>query len=159
MQTVEKHREVFQSHAGIWDATFAKFMFGPVVSPMLTSGVETNRLLNGGNWLIMSQHYEYPGGVFEGWGMYGFDPQKDRYVGSWADSTNTHLNVSEGTYDAETRSLTLIAEGVDPTTGEQVRVKQVISQKDDDTKVFQVFRSREDGPDMKLLEVEAKRRK
>ena len=158
MKTLDS-REVFQRHAGTWDSAFAKFMFGPNDTPIHTKGVETNKVLEGGLWLVMDQRYEYPGGVYEGWGMFGYDPQKNKYIGSWVDTTNSHLNSSEGMYDEDTHTLTLIADGVDPTTGRLSQVKQVITHTDPDTKVFSVYKRDGDGNDIKLLEVEAHRRK
>jgi hypothetical protein len=144
---------------GTWDVEFEKYLAGSANAPAMSVGMDENVLYQGELWLTMNQHYEYPGGVFQGRSMYGYDPVLQKYVGLWVDSTNSHLNVSEGSYDEKSRTLTLTADGVDPTKGERTRVTQVKEFRDDDTLSFSVYRGDGVGKDILLLQVTAHRRK
>ena len=52
-----------------------------------------------------------PGTTFEGRGVTAWDGAKKKYVGAWTDSMSPGMGVSEGTYDAATKTLTSFMEG------------------------------------------------
>src|SRR5580692_10622765 len=73
-----EHR-VFEKDVGTWDADVEVRMPG---APLQTSrGVAVNRLVCGGLWLVGDFRNETSG--FEGHGVYGYDPQTKKYVGTW----------------------------------------------------------------------------
>ncbi len=44
---------------------------------------------------------------FQGHGVYGWDPAKQKYVGTWVDPMRTFLSPMEGTWDAATKTMSL----------------------------------------------------
>ena len=52
-----------------------------------------------------------PGVPFKGHGLTAYDTSKKKYVGSWSDSMSSGMQVSEGSYDAATKSTTSWIEG------------------------------------------------
>jgi hypothetical protein len=98
--------EVFRKDVGTWDAE-VEIHPGPGAPPQRSRGVAVNKLV-GGVWLVID--FENDGG-FQGHGVYGWDPAKKKYVGTWVDSMRTFLAPMEGTWDAATQTMTFVGEG------------------------------------------------
>jgi hypothetical protein len=76
----------------------------------------------------------------------GYDPQQQRYVGTWIGSMMTHLWLYEGSLDAAGRVLTLNAEGPDmAAAGKMAQYKDMIDLKSDDHRVLTSHIRGEDG--------------
>jgi hypothetical protein len=75
------------------------------------TGKESVRSL-GGIWIIAEGSGEMPGGEI-GYTVLtlGYDPQKQRYVGTWVGSMMTYLWLYEGSLDGARKVLTLDSEG------------------------------------------------
>lgn len=82
----------------------------PGAAPTLWSGTESVRSI-GGLWIVAE------GGALSGHDPFtslltiGFDPAKERFVGTWIDSMQTTLWTYTGQLDEERQALTLEAEG------------------------------------------------
>jgi len=92
----------------------------------------------GGLWVQGEGHGEMPGGgeaimVI----TLGYDPQQQRFVGTWVGSMMTHLWVYEGVLDAEEKVLTLNTEGPSCTgDGAIAKYKDVVEIKNNDHRVL-----------------------
>jgi Protein of unknown function (DUF1579) len=76
----------------------------------------------------------------------GYDPQKQRYVGTWIGSMMTQLWVYDGTLDEVGRVLTLNAEGPHMTAERKLaKYKDVIEFKSGDHRVLTSHMLGEDG--------------
>src|SRR3954452_23175039 len=83
----------------------------PGKPPEKSTGTESVRSL-GGLWIVADGQGEMPGGGAATMVLtLGYDPQKQRFVGTWVGSMMTNLWVYDGTLDAAARVLTLNAEG------------------------------------------------
>lgn len=88
-----------------------------------------------GLWVVAEGRGEMPdgGGPATTLVTFGYDPGRQRYVGTWVASMMTHLWLSEGTLDASGRVLTLGSEGPDfETEGALARYQDIITIEDDD---------------------------
>lgn len=89
---------------------------GPDTPPMKTVGKETFRAL-GDFWIIGESTGQIPeamgGGEFKAIMTVGFDPARDKYVGSWVGSVGSHLFIYEGSLDTVTNTLPLATTGPD----------------------------------------------
>jgi len=96
-------------------------------------GTETVRML-GDLWVLCEGTGEMPGGGTANMMMtLGYDPARQRFVGTWIGSMMTHLWVYEGTLDATRRILTLESEGPSMSgDGKTARYRDVIEMKSDD---------------------------
>jgi Protein of unknown function (DUF1579) len=84
---------------------------GPDQPPEKATGTESVRSL-GGLWILAEGQGEMPGcGVATTMMALGYNPQKQRYVGTWIGSMMTNLWVYDGELDAAEKVLTLYAEG------------------------------------------------
>lgn len=94
--------EVLKSDLGTWDAEIKAWQ-GPG-EPTITKGSETNKML-GGFWKITEFKGNLFGFDFDGHGIYGYDPEKKKYIGTWIDSLGAPKMDVVGTYDAKTKTM------------------------------------------------------
>jgi hypothetical protein len=95
---------------------------------------------------------------FEGRGTETYDVAKKKYVGSWADSMSSGLNVTESTYDASSKTMTGWMEGPDP-TGKTMKMKSVSTMPDPNTRVFSMYNVGPDGKEMLGMRITYTRKK
>jgi hypothetical protein len=135
---------------GIWDATaksLGKESKGELHCKMALNGL----------WLLE----EYKAGTgdqaFEGRGATSYDPAKKKFVNVWIDSMVPSPMLSEGTYDKDKKSLTLL--GTMPTPdGKSMKSSVTIVYKDANTKVLSLKATIPDGKEVELVEITYKRR-
>lgn len=142
--------QAIEPMAGSFSAkTTAWFM--PGQPPAESTGSSTNTLIIGGRFL--QQHYNSVGpfGTFEGLGLFGHDNQKQKYTGLWVDNMSTAMMLHEGTYDAATRTFTMLGSFVDP-VGATWQTRQLIRVTSSDQHSFEMFQKGPSGPEYRSLE-------
>jgi hypothetical protein len=109
-------------------------------------GTESVRSL-GGLWILADGQGAMPGGGSATMQMtLGYDPQKQRFVGTWVGSMMTNLWVYTGSLDPSERVLTLEAEGPDMAgTGKMAKYRDVIEFKSDDHRTLSSYALGDDG--------------
>lgn len=95
-------------------------------------GTATYKMDLGGFWLTSTFESEMFGQKFTGKGTDGYCPVKKKYVGIWTDSMGPSPVITEGTYDADKKTMTLSGEGPGQ-DGKMAKYKSVTVWKDDDT--------------------------
>jgi len=106
----QKEHMWLQKLAGEWDFE-AEMTMGPDQPPMTCTGTGSVRTI-GGLWTLIEGEGEMPGGgAATSLFTLGYDPQKQRFVGSFLASMMTHLWLYDGTLDADGKTLTLDTEG------------------------------------------------
>jgi hypothetical protein len=112
MQVPEPTAEHQWLHRLIGDWTFeAECNMGPDQPPMKYAGRESVRSL-GGLWTIGEGSDDTPGGgTCDTIMTLGYDPQKQRFVGTFIAGVMTHLWPYNGTLDEARKKLTLDSEG------------------------------------------------
>jgi hypothetical protein len=120
-------------------------IMGPGQPPMRSSGSESVRSV-GGLWVVAEGSGEMPGGgPATTLITLGYDPQKQRFVGTFVGSMMTHLWIYEGALDPATNVLTLDAEGPSFSgDGTMAAYQDIVEIRSDD---HRVLRSRVRGPD------------
>jgi Protein of unknown function (DUF1579) len=134
---------------GVWDAT-AKSM-GKESKGTLSCKSDLNGL-----WLLEHYKGESAGVAFEGRGATSYDPAKKKFVNVWIDSMVTSPMVSEGTYDKEKKTLTLLGNMPMP-DGKSMKSTITITYKDTNTKVLSL-KGNMDGKEFEMIEITYKRR-
>ena len=114
--------------------------------PMKFTGTESVRTL-GGVWVICDGRGEMPGGgVGHTIMTLGFDPAKQRCIGTFIGSMMTNLWVYEGTLDHAANVLTLDTEGPSfSTPGKLARYQDIIEIKSDDHRMLSSRYLADDG--------------
>jgi hypothetical protein len=132
---LQKEHDWLQKLVGEWTYETEATM-GPDQPPEKAIGTESVRSLGG--WVLAEGQGEMPGcGVATTMMTLGYDPQKQRYVGTWIGSMMTHLWVYDGELDAAERVLTLVSEGPVMTgEGKMAKYKDVIEFKSDEHRVL-----------------------
>jgi Protein of unknown function (DUF1579) len=90
----------------------------------------------------------------------GYDPQKQRYVGTWVGSMMTYLWVYDDAMDAAGRALTLNAEGPHMVAeGKLAKYKDVIEIKSEDHRVLTSHMLGDDGEWHEFMTANYRRKK
>lgn len=119
--------------AGDW--TYETEMAEPGQAPQKMTGGETGRMI-GEVWLVFEGEGESPGGKHTSIMTLGFDPQKERFVGSYISSGMPHLWPYEGQLDAQRRVLTLDSEGPAMTGEGTAAYRDEIELESDDVRIM-----------------------
>ena len=111
-----------------------------------TTGTETVRSL-GDLWFLAEGQGEMPGcGLATTLMTLGYDPQQQKFVGSWIGSMMTHLWRYEGELDASTNQLTLNSEGPSMRGDNQMaHYRDVIEFQNDNHRTLTSYALSEDG--------------
>jgi hypothetical protein len=141
----QQEHQWLQQLVGEWTYA-AEATMEPGQPPSRFEGSESVRSL-GGLWILAEGQGEMPGcGAATTVLTLGYDPQKQRYVGTWIGSMMTHLWVYDGAPDEAGRVLTLNAEGPHMTdAGKMAQYKDVIEFKSDDHRVLTSSMLGDDG--------------
>ena len=142
---VEEHQWL-QQLAGEWDGEI-EAQLEPGQPPRRSTATESVRLV-GGFWVVTEMQGTCPvlGAPFTSSLTLGYDPDRDKFVGTWVDSMSSHLWRYEGTLDPARNVLTLETEGPCPLVpGKLSKFREVIELESKDHKVFTSSIQREDG--------------
>jgi hypothetical protein len=123
---------VLARDVGTWDAELTIRMGGAAQE---SRGVQVCRLVCGGLWLVVDFVNETTG--FDGHGVFGYDPQKKKYVGTWVDPMRTFLAPMDGTWDAATKTMSYVVHHVGPQGPMEWR--EVTESVDEKTRVCRTF--------------------
>ena len=140
----QQQHQWLQKLVGEW-AYETEASMGPDKPPEKFRGTETVRSV-GGLWVVCEGRGEMPGGGIATTMMtLGYDPARQRFVGTFIGSMMTHLWVYDGGLDAEGTVLALDTEGPNfGVPGAMAKYKDVIEWKGADHRVLS---SHTPGPD------------
>ncbi len=151
-----KEHQWLGQFVGEWETESRMFM-KPGEPPMTCKGTETVRAL-GGFWVVCEYKGDFQGKEFTGMFTLGYAPDKMKYVGTWVDSMNSHMWLSEGTVDSTGKVLTLESEGPCPMEpGKTVKTRDILEIRDKDHRVLTGKRLGDDGKWMTMMVVEYQR--
>lgn len=128
---------------GTWDATM-RMQMGPDAPWQEQKCTERIAAICGGKWLWSDFDGQMMGMPFEGHALMGFDTEKSQFVSYWVDSFGPVPMASVGAWDDEAGSLTMRGEGVDM-NGAPMKSHEVMTWKDDDTRVLKMSFDTADG--------------
>lgn len=154
-----KEHQWLQQFVGEWE-TEAEITMDPKQPPMKGKGTESVRSL-GGFWVVGEGTGTMDGmpGTMNSVLTLGYDPAKQKYVGSWIDSMTSILWQYEGSVDAKAKTLTLDTEGTCPMKPGISKFKEVTEFKDKDHRVFTSSIQGDDGKWTKMVTVNYRRKK
>jgi hypothetical protein len=95
-QPTEEHAEILRG-AGSWEGTMKAWMPGMPESSM---SCKEENVAFGPFWLVSTFECDFMGMPYRGQGSVGYDPMKQKYVGTWYDNMSPTLAVMEGEEDA-----------------------------------------------------------
>lgn len=115
----QKEHEWLGQLTGEWDAEVEMHM-EPGKPPATTTGTQTSRMI-GGFWYLEENQGSFMGQPFTGILSIGFDPSREKYVGTWLDSMSCYPMQYTGILDKSGRRLVLEAEGRCPDNPGELR--------------------------------------
>jgi hypothetical protein len=132
----QKEHRWLQKLVGEWTSE-SEAVMEPGKPPDTCRGTESVRSL-GGLWIVAEGQGEMPGGAPVTMIMtLGYDPQRQRFAGTWIGSMMTHLWVYDGSLDDGGRVLTLEAEGPSMEgDGTMAKYRDAIELESDDHRVL-----------------------
>ena len=149
-----KEHDILKKDVGTWTAECKMWAAGPDADPIVSPGKEVNRMLPGGKWMVSDFEGEFGGETFNGHGVFGYDPDKKKYVGTWIDSMSPYMMKMEGTYNDETKTMTMFYTAKDE-SGQEAKGKTVSVTKDEKTRVFTMYMQTAESKDdfVKMMEI------
>ncbi len=140
----QKEHQWLQQLVGEWTYE-VKGMTGPNQPLEKSTGTESVQSV-GGLWVVAEGQGEMCGTMATTIMTLGYNPQKQRFVGTWMGSMMTHLWIYDGELDASERVLTLHSEGPSMAGDRQMaQYKDVIEFKSSDRRVLSSFCQGDDG--------------
>lgn len=150
---------VLKKDAGTWDCAVKMYLAGPASDPSEFKGVERSQLVSGGLHLRTVFECQMGDRKFVGHGLAGYDAESEKYLGTWVDNFTSGPVQTEGTYDAEANTMTVLATVRE--AGRTMKQKQVTKYNADGSKEFTILLTEVDGQKVEftLMEMTCKRRK
>lgn len=156
---VQPHQEHRWLHGLLGAWTFEGEAIGPDQNPIRQTGTERVRSL-GDLWIVCDAEGDVPGFGPATWTLtLGYDPDKQRFVGTWVSSMMTYLWIYEGLLDETGNRLLLEAVGPSMEPGSTARYREVIELADDDYRTQASFILLEDGQWYRFQTLEYRRQR
>lgn len=143
--------EMLAKMAGTW-TTHTKSWMAPGKPPMESSGTSAQKMLFDGRYLQQEFFGDMMGTPFTGFGLCGYDNQKERFVSTWIDSMSTAIYYFEGSGDAEGGTITQVCRYEDPVRG-PMKLRSVTRIVDDDTHLFEMYGTDSSDKEQKMMEI------
>ncbi len=161
----ENHK-LLASGVGNWTYTLKMWMNpDPSAAPSESSGTSVSKEVLGGRYFI-TEHtgkMQMPGPDgkmmdmdFKGIATDGYDNVKKKFISTWIDNMGTMIMVSEGTYDAATKTFTYRTE-CEMMPGVKTKIREVIKINDNNHRTFEFFEDR-DGKEVRTMEIKYTRK-
>ena len=141
---------------GTWSATVTMWT-QPGAPPMSYAAAATDEMILGGRYLQSRNTGTFMGMPFEGIGITGYDNAKKQFVNSWIDNMGTGIMSMTGTWDDATKSIKFTGSMVDPMSGKDIPVREVLRMVDDNTQIMEMY-STMGGKDFKNMEIKYTRK-
>ncbi|WP_338378005.1 DUF1579 domain-containing protein [uncultured Flavobacterium sp.] len=156
--TPSKAHEMLAKDTGTWDAEMT-FWMPESPEPMKATSVATYKMILDGKYQEGVFKGDMWGMAFEGRGITAYDNASKEFIATWIDNMGTGMLVSRGQYDEASKSITFKGNMVDPVTGKEKKVKEIITYIDDNTQKLEMFDIDANGKEFKNMEILSKRRK
>ena len=163
-KTNENHK-LLASMAGNW--TYVnKMTMDPSAPPTESTGTAVRKPIMDGRYFTVDYTGQMkmpgPGGKlkdfeFKGSSTEGYDNVKKKFIATWCDNMETGIMVSEGTYDAATKTFHYTSE-YEMMPGMKTKIREVIRIVDADHHVFEWYEN-QGGQERKTMEISYTRKK
>jgi hypothetical protein len=145
------HKQMAQI-VGEWD-TVVKFWQAPGETPGEHTGTMSSKAIYDGRFIESNFTGDMGGMPFEGRGTWGFNNISKKFEGTWIDSMSTGFMYTEGTADAAGKVFTSTYTSYDPITKTKKTGREVVTIKDADHHVMQMFDKGPDGKEFLNMEI------
>lgn len=148
--------KMMASWDGKWTSEVTMWM-SPDAPPSTSTATSDTRMVLGGRYQETVSKGNFNGMPFEGKGYLAYDNSKKVFVSSWMDNMGTGIMHLEGPWDEASKSMTLTGECVDPTTGKNMTMKEVVKIVDEKNQVMEMY-CNQGGKEYKSMEMKMTRK-
>ena len=152
----EIHKMMAQGN-GEWNEEITMWM-DPAAAPAKTTGTAKNEMIMGGRYQLSKTTGIMMGMPFEGMSLLGYDNAKKIFTSTWVDNFGTGTTTMEGTWDEQAKAITLTGKSVDPMTGKDLMIKEVMKFINNDTQTLEMYDNK-NGTETKTMEIKFTRKK
>lgn len=138
--------------AGNWTAHTTMWM-SPDAEPVKSEGSVSAEMIMGGRYLMMKHTGTMFGMPFEGMSIEGFDNATKKFNSVWVDNFGTGMMTSTGTLSDDGKTISYVGYMVDPATGGNLTVRQIVHMNDDGSMNFEMYMPHE-GTEYKSMEIQ-----
>jgi hypothetical protein len=167
LSKLNENHKLLASLDGTWNFVTKFWMNGdPTSKPQESKGVATRKSLMGGRYFQMDvkgkMQMPGPDGKmmdmdFMGMALEGYDNAKQKFTATWVDNMGTGIMMTEGTYDAATKTFTNTGEfQISPTMKQKIR--ETLKLTDKDHMLFEWYEDR-GGKEVKTMVIDYTRTK
>jgi hypothetical protein len=151
--------------AGTWTDT-VKMWMDPKGNPTESKGTAVRKAIMGGRYYVcdFTGQMQMPGAdgkpknmEFKGMSIEGYDNVKQKFVSTWCDIMGTGIVMSEGTYDAGSKTFTYTG-SFEAMPGMTIKLRETLKIVDANHHTFEYFEDRGQG-EMKSVEINYTRKK
>jgi hypothetical protein len=136
---------------GDWKGSTKMWMDEGQEPMVMDSRVQCEMAL-GGRYLTARYTGQMMGMPFEGISTMGYDNAAKKYVSSWVDNMGTGLIYMEGRWRDDVKGIEIKGMAVDPMTGKEMKMRQIMMMKDANTQVIEMYMDM-NGKEMKSMEI------
>jgi len=151
----EIHKMMAKS-VGTWTCAITMWM-QPNTQPMNSTGEMKNEMILGGRYLKGTNTGNFMGQPFEGISITGYDNAKKIFVNNWIDNMGTGMMNLTGTWDNATKSITFQGSMVDPASGKDIPIREVLTFNDDNHQTMEMYANM-GGQEFKTMEIKFTRK-
>lgn len=165
LSKLNENHKLLAEFVGNWNYT-VKMWMAPGAPPNESKGTAVSKAIMEGRYVVTENTgtFQMPGPDgkmknmnFKGISTDAYDNVKKKFVSAWVDSMGTGIFLSEGTYDAATKTFTYLGE-TEMMPGAKTKMRQTIKVVDKDHRTFEFFDDRGSG-ETKTMEINFTRKK
>jgi hypothetical protein len=119
----------------------------------------SNKMILNGLYQESIHNGNFNGMTFEGRSTMGYDNAKKVIFSTWIDNMGSGMSYLEGNYDESSKTVTMKGKMVDPSTGKENQLRQVVKLVDDNTQLVEMYTTGADGKEFKNMEIKITRKK
>jgi hypothetical protein len=144
--------KMMASWNGTWNAEVTSWE-KPGAAPMTSTGKAVNKTILNGLYQSSTFTGNMMGMPFQGASTTGYDNHKKMFVSSWIDNMGSGIMHMEGPWDEASKTITMNGKMVNPATGEECNIRQVMKVVDDKTQLFEMYGPDTEGKEFKVMEI------
>jgi hypothetical protein len=165
LSKLNDNHKLLAGMVGTWSYT-VKMWMDPKGNPSESTGTAVRKSVMDGRYVSgdYSGKFKMPGADgkmkdmnFHGMSLDGYDNVKQKFVSSWIDNMGTMIMMSEGTYDAASKTFTYNAQ-CEMMPGMNVKIRELLKVVDANHHTFEYFEDRGTG-EAKTMEIDYTRSK
>ncbi|HET8809956.1 MAG TPA: DUF1579 domain-containing protein [Flavobacteriaceae bacterium] len=144
--------KMLAEEVGSWTNEMTFWMV-PNGEPTKATSTAEIKMILGGRYQQTNYQGDMMGMPFEGMATVAYDNSTKEIISTWIDNMGTGMLVLRGKYDGTGKTITTTGSMVDPITGKEIKVREVYTIVDDNTRKMEMFYTEKNGEEYKSMEI------